>query len=48
LRAFRAGVGLQLRFLRAYPDSLIPFLTAPLFTVIFMMIFRHAGREDLT
>jgi ABC-2 type transport system permease protein len=48
MKAFRAGVWIQLRFLTAYPDSLIPFLTAPLFTVIFMMIFRHAGRADLT
>ena len=48
MRAFRAGAAIQLRFLRAYPDSLIPFITAPLFTIIFMMIFRHAGRSDLT
>jgi ABC-2 type transport system permease protein len=48
VRAFLAGAGIQLRFLRAYPDSLIPFFTAPLFTIIFMMIFRHAGRSDLT
>lgn len=48
MRALTAGARLQLRFLRAYPDSLIPFVTAPLFAVIFMMIFRHAGREDLT
>ncbi len=48
MRAFLAGAGIQLRFLRAYPDSLIPFITAPLFTIIFMMIFRHAGRSDLT
>jgi ABC-2 type transport system permease protein len=38
----------QLRFLRAYPDSLIPFFTAPMFAIIFLMIFRHAGRTDLT
>src|SRR5436190_799197 len=48
MRAFLAGVRIQLRFLTAYPDSLIPFFTAPLFTIIFMMIFRHAGRTDLT
>ena len=48
MKAFLAGAGIQLRFLRAYPDSLIPFITAPLFTVIFMMIFRHAARSDLT
>jgi ABC-2 type transport system permease protein len=48
MRAFLAGARIQLRFLRAYPDSLIPFFTAPMFTVIFLMIFRHAGRTDLT
>jgi ABC-2 type transport system permease protein len=46
--AFLAGASIQLRFLRAYPDALIPFFTAPMFTIIFMMIFRHAGRSDLT
>jgi ABC-2 type transport system permease protein len=34
--------------MRAYPDALIPFFTAPLFTVIFLMIFDRAGRDDLT
>lgn len=48
MRAFLAGSRIQLRFLVAYPDSLIPFFTAPLFTIIFLMIFRHAGRADLT
>lgn len=48
MRAFLAGAKFQIRFLIAYPDSLIPFFTAPLFTIIFMMIFRHAGRPDLT
>jgi ABC-2 type transport system permease protein len=48
MRAFLAGARIQLRFLRAYPDALIPFFTAPMFTVIFLMIFRHAGRADLT
>jgi ABC-2 type transport system permease protein len=48
VRAFLAGSRIQLRFLVAYPDSLIPFFTAPLFTIIFLMIFRHAGRADLT
>jgi ABC-2 type transport system permease protein len=48
MRAFLAGARIQLQFLRAYPDAVIPFFTAPMFTVIFMMIFRHAGRSDLT
>ncbi len=48
MRSFLAGVRVQLRLMRAYPDALIPFFTAPLFTVIFLMIFDRAGREDLT
>jgi ABC-2 type transport system permease protein len=48
MRAFLAGARIQLRFLRAYPDAAIPFFTAPMFSVIFQMVFRHAGREDLT
>lgn len=48
MRAFLAGMAIQVRLMRAYPDALIPFFTAPLFTVIFLTIFRHAGRDDLT
>jgi ABC-2 type transport system permease protein len=48
VRAFLAGMAIQIRLMRVYPDALIPFFTAPLFTVIFLTIFRHAGREDLT
>ena len=48
MRAFRAGARIQLSFFRAYPDALIPFFTAPMFSVIFQMIFHHAGRQDLT
>jgi ABC-2 type transport system permease protein len=48
MRAFLAGARVQLQFLVAYPDSLIPFFTAPLFTVVFMLVFKHAGRQDLT
>lgn len=48
MRSFRAGFRVQLRLMRAYPDALIPFFTAPLFTVIFLMIFDRAGRDDLT
>jgi ABC-2 type transport system permease protein len=47
MRAFLAGARIQRRFLTAYPDALIPFFTAPMFSVIFLMIFRHAGRQDL-
>ena len=48
MRAFLAGARIQIRFLTAYPDSLIPFFTAPLFTIIFLLVFKHAGRQDLT
>jgi ABC-2 type transport system permease protein len=48
MRAFLAGCRIQLQFMTAYPDSLIPFFTAPLFTVIFTMVFKNAGRADLT
>jgi ABC-2 type transport system permease protein len=48
MRSFWAGFKVQIRLMRAYPDALIPFFTAPLFCVIFLMIFDRAGREDLT
>jgi ABC-2 type transport system permease protein len=48
MHAFRAGFRLQLRTTRAYPDSFIPFITAPLFAVIFIAIMKQADREDLT
>jgi ABC-2 type transport system permease protein len=47
VRAFRAGFVLQLRMVRAHPDSLIPIFTAPLFTLIFLAIVRNGGRHDL-
>jgi ABC-2 type transport system permease protein len=48
VKSFWAGFRVQIRLMRVYPDALIPFFTAPLFTVIFLMIFDRAGREDLT
>lgn len=48
MRAFGAGFRLQLRTMGAYPDAVIPFFTAPVFAIVFLLIFRHAGREDLT
>jgi ABC-2 type transport system permease protein len=47
MRAFLAGVLLELRVVRAHPDALIPLFTAPLFSIIFLTIVRHAGRHDL-
>ncbi len=48
LRGLYAGFRLQLSFFRNYPDQLIPLLTAPLYTIIFTMVVREGGREDLT
>jgi ABC-2 type transport system permease protein len=43
-----AGARLELRLVRANPNALIPLLTAPLFSTIFLMIVRHAGEVGLT
>ena len=48
MHGFFAGARLEARIIRSSPDALIPFFTAPLFTVGFMMVFKHAGRPDLT
>lgn len=47
MRSFLAGALLEARIIRASPDALIPFFTAPLFTIIFLTIVRHGGRHDL-
>ena len=47
VRAFLGGFQLELRAVRANPDSLIPLFTAPLFTIIFLTIVRNHGRHDL-
>jgi ABC-2 type transport system permease protein len=47
MRAFLAGVRLEAQLIRASPDALIPFFTAPLFTIIFLSIVRNGGRHDL-
>jgi ABC-2 type transport system permease protein len=47
MRGFLAGFRLELRMLRAGPDALLPLFTAPLFTIIFLAIVRHGGRQDL-
>ena len=48
MRAFLTGARMQLTFFRVYPDAMIPFFTAPMFAVIFQLIFKNAGRPDLT
>jgi ABC-2 type transport system permease protein len=47
MRPFLAGMRLEAWIVRASPDTLIPFFTAPLFTIIFLTIVRHGGRHDL-
>ncbi|MBA2384251.1 MAG: ABC transporter permease [Actinobacteria bacterium] len=48
MRVFGAAVRLQLRIVRSDPDHLMPLVTVPLFSVTFLAIVRHAGRDDLT
>jgi ABC-2 type transport system permease protein len=43
-----AGARLQLIITRQYAESLLPLITAPLYTVIFLMILRNGGRPDLS
>jgi ABC-2 type transport system permease protein len=47
MRGFLAGIRLQAAMVRAEYDVVLPFFTAPLFTIIFLMIVRHSGRHDL-
>jgi ABC-2 type transport system permease protein len=47
MRAFLAGVRLEVRIMRSSPDTLIPFAIAPLFTIIFLTIVRNGDRHDL-
>lgn len=47
MRAFLAGMRLEVLMIRSNPDTLIPFATSPLFTTIFLTIVRHGGRHDL-
>lgn len=48
LRGILAGVRFQLAVCRRFPETLLPLLTAPLYTVIFFMILWHGGRSDLS
>ena len=47
MRTLLAGARLELQIVRATPETLIPFFIGPLFTIIFLTIVRHAGRQDL-
>jgi ABC-2 type transport system permease protein len=48
MRGFLGAFRMELQTMRAYPDALIPLMMAPLFSVIFLAIVRHADRSDLT
>lgn len=48
MRTFAAAYRLQLQVIRSDPDFLMPLVTVPLFTIVFLAIVRHAGRADLT
>ncbi|MDQ3380453.1 MAG: ABC transporter permease [Actinomycetota bacterium] len=48
MRALIAAFRLQLRVLRTDASQIQTLAMVPLFTVIFVQIVRHAGREDLT
>jgi ABC-2 type transport system permease protein len=43
----RAGFGFEVRVLRRSFGELIALVTAPMMTLVFLAITRHAGREDL-
>jgi ABC-2 type transport system permease protein len=48
MRPFLAGFRLQIQVIRSDPDYVMPLVTVPLFTVVFLAIVEHAGRSDLT
>lgn len=48
MRVLAAAIRLQLRIIRSDPDYVMPLVTVPLFTVTFLAVVRHAGRDDLT
>jgi ABC-2 type transport system permease protein len=48
MRALLAAARLEFTLLRGSPDNLLALVTAPLFTIAFLAITRHAGRPDLT
>ncbi|MFK5691391.1 ABC transporter permease [Ornithinimicrobium sp. LYQ92] len=45
---YLAGWRLQLQSMRGNPDWFLALLIAPLQTIVFVTIFQHAGRGDLT
>lgn len=47
MRDILTGFQLQVALYRRHADMLVPLLTAPLYSVIFVMVLRHGGRPDL-
>lgn len=45
---YLAGWRMQLQSMRGNPDCFLTLLLAPLQTIVFVTIFQHAGRGDLT
>ncbi|MDO5635528.1 MAG: hypothetical protein Q4G34_11765, partial [Micrococcus sp.] len=48
MRVLVAGWRMQLQSMRNNPDWFLALIVAPLQTVVFVTIFQHAGRGDLT
>lgn len=48
IRTSLAGFRVQLQHMRGTPDWFLALFTAPLTTAVFVTIFIHAGRTDLT
>lgn len=47
MASFVGAFRFQLQVIRSEPDYLLPLLVSGLYAVVFLMIVRHAGREDL-
>jgi ABC-2 type transport system permease protein len=47
VRAFRSAFVLQARLIFGELDYLMPLITVPMFTIVFLAIVRQAGRGDL-
>jgi ABC-2 type transport system permease protein len=47
LRTFTSALRFQMRTTHRDPDNLLPLVTAPIYTIIFLLIFQHADRGDL-
>lgn len=48
MRGFAAAYRLQLRMIFADFEYLMPLVTVPMFTIIFLAILEHSGRVDLS